>query len=162
MVRSRSTAVKRLTEQDVVAEEVDVLFLTWIAARAVEQLIDDAVRAAGVTGDEFAVLSVLAARPGGLSPTELARWMAAPPTTVSSYLKRFEGRGHVVRERDPLDRRSYRIRLTATGEAVHQAASERFGPLLSDISRSLGAKEPEVRSSLLRLREAADDLRFPE
>jgi DNA-binding MarR family transcriptional regulator len=80
-------------------------------SRSTADLVDSALGPAGFFGDEYALYSMLAASTA-LSPTELARWMAAPPTTVSSYIKRLETRGHIERVPNPEDRRSYRIRLT--------------------------------------------------
>ena len=82
--------------------------------------------------------------------------MSAPPTTVSSYVKRLEQRGHVVREPNPDDGRSYRIRLTPEGHRVHQAAGAAFLPVLGRVVAALGPDEPVVRSSLRALRAALD------
>ena len=121
-------------------------------------LLDTVLAATGLTGDEFAIYSVLNAAPD-ITPTELARWMASPPTTVSSYLRRFESRGHVSRKPNPADRRSYRIRLTAAGRRAHKAAAGRFTPMLGAVTTALGGQESEVREALLRLRTIVDRLR---
>ncbi len=110
----------------------NVLFDVWLVSRAATAIIDDAVRASGVDADEFAIYSVLASTPG-MTPTELAHWMAAPATTVSSYVRRFERRGHVRKIPNPNDRRSYRVQLTAAGRRVHQAAGELFRPTLQEV-----------------------------
>ena len=89
-----------------------------------------------------------------MTPTELARWMAAPPTTVSSYVKRLEGRGHVVRERNPDDGRSYVLRLAPTGRAAHRAGGQAFLPVLQRVVSALGRDEPAVRRALESLRVA--------
>ncbi|MFA9566220.1 MAG: MarR family winged helix-turn-helix transcriptional regulator, partial [Acidimicrobiales bacterium] len=86
---------------------------------------------------EFAVYSVLASG-DGMTPTELAHWMAAPPTTVSSYVKRFEQRGHVRRVPNPDDRRSYRLQLTASGRRVHRSAGTLFQPVLDEVAERVG------------------------
>ncbi|WP_323099078.1 MarR family winged helix-turn-helix transcriptional regulator [Intrasporangium sp. YIM S08009] len=131
----------------------NVLFDVWLVSRAATALIDAAVKPAGLDADEFAIYSVLASAPG-LTPTELARWMAAPPTTVSSYIKRFERRGHVRRAAHPEDRRSYRVHLTAAGAAAHQAAGERFLPRLQEVTRLLGRGGPDTHRRLRVLHEA--------
>src|SRR5215467_8977370 len=120
MVRHRSNSVKGLSAAEIVEQNVDVLFLVWLTARAASDLLDTALAPAGLTGDEYAIYSVLAAGPS-ITPGELARWMAAPLTTVSSYVKRFEARGHVTRERNPDDGRSYRLQLTPSGRRTYQA-----------------------------------------
>ena len=54
--------------------------------------------------------------------------MAAPATTVSSYVKRLEPRGHVERAPNPDDGRSYLLHLTDAGRVAHTDAAEHFLP----------------------------------
>ncbi len=143
---------------EVRAQHVDPLFLVWLVARSTEDLMDTVLRPAGVTGDEFALYSVLAASPG-ITPSELSRWMAAPATSVSSYVKRLEARGHLVRKPHPSDRRSYRIHLTAAGRRTHQAAAALFGPVRARVIDALASEDGRVEDSLLLLREVVDALR---
>jgi len=132
--------------------------MVWLTSRATTDLVDAALAPAGLNGDEFAIYSVLNAAPS-ITPTELARWMAAPPTTVSSYVKRFEARGHVKREPNPNDRRSYRIELTPEGRRAHRDASALFMPLRSRVEGGLGDREKHVREALLTLRTVLDEIR---
>ena len=147
-----------LTSDEVRAEDVDVTFMVWLTSRAMRDLVDTALAPAGLDGDEFAVYSVLDAS-SAITPTELARWMAAAPTTVSSYVKRFEARGHVERIPNPADRRSYRIKLTPAGRRAHRAAAKRFAPLRGQVETGLGTQLDEVREALLVLRTALDGVR---
>jgi DNA-binding MarR family transcriptional regulator len=158
MVESGRASTDHLTATEVRDVDVDVTFMVWLASRATADLLDAALAPAGLDGDEFAIYSVLAAAPA-ITPTELARWMAAPPTTVSSYVKRFEARGHVRREPNPSDRRSYRIKLTPAGRRAHRAGAELFGPMRSGVEAALGAHLDEVREALLALRAAVDRVR---
>jgi DNA-binding MarR family transcriptional regulator len=158
MVLQRNTMVTGLMPHEVREEEVDVTFMVWLTSRATTDLLDSALAPAGLDGDEFAIYSLLTAA-SSITPTELARWMAAPPTTVSSYVKRFEARGHVEREPNPADRRSYRIKLTPAGRRAHRAAAALFAPLRAGVETSLGARTNEVREALLALREALDQAR---
>lgn len=141
-----------------VQEDVDALFLVWLVSRSTEDLLDGVLAGAGLSGDEFAIYSVLTAAPA-LTPTELSRWMAAPATTVSSYVKRLEARGHVAREPHPEDRRSYRIRLTPEGRRAHRAAVRLFTPVRDEVAAALADQEGAVREALLRLRAVIDSLR---
>ena len=158
MVRVRSKSVKALTAAEVEQQGVDPLFMVWLVSRSTNDLLDTVVGPAGVRGDEFAIYSVLAATPG-ITPGELSRWMAAPPTSVSSYVKRLEERGHLTRRPHPTDRRSYRIHLTAAGRRTHQHAVTLFAPVRSQVIETLGDDEGRVRESLLRLRSIVDTLR---
>jgi len=135
-----------------------VTFMVWLTSRATADLLDAVLVPAGLDGDEFAIYSVLTAAPA-ITPTELARWMAAPPTTVSSYVKRFEARGHVQREPNPADRRSYLIKLTPEGRRTHRAAVSLFTPLRARVASGLGSLEPQVRDALATLRTVLDEIR---
>lgn len=161
MVRPRNKSVKPLSAAEVRDEGVDALFLVWLVYRSTEDLLDSALAPAGLSGDEFAIYSMLTAAPT-ITPTELARWMAAPATTVSSYVKRFEARGHITREPNPDDRRSYRIRITPAGRRAYRAAAGLFVPIRTQVADALAEQDSDVREALLRLRTVVDDLRKDE
>jgi DNA-binding MarR family transcriptional regulator len=131
----------------------NVLFDVWLVSRAATALLDEALEPSGLTADEFAVYSVLRRAP--LTPTALARWMAAPLTTVSSYIKRFETRGHVARVANPGDGRSYQVALTEQGVRAHADAGARFLPVLHRVEQSLGPAS-SVQDALAALRHALD------
>jgi DNA-binding MarR family transcriptional regulator len=158
MMRHRSTSVKGLSAAEVEEQGVDVLFMVWLLARSSEDLLNTVLGPVGLTGDDLAIYSMLRSA-GTITPTELARWMAAPPTTVSSCVKRLEARGHIVRETNPDDKRSYRIRLTPAGQRAHEAAAERFLPIRSQVEDALGEEHKNTRAALLRLRAVVDDVR---
>ncbi len=157
-MRSRSTSVKPLSAAEVRDQQVDPLFLVWIVSRSAEDLLGTVLAPIGLTGDELAIYSILNASPG-ITPSELSRWMAAPPTSVSSYVKRLEARGHLTRRPHPDDRRSYRIQLTAAGKRTHRSAETLFGPVREWIIQALGDRDGPVRDSLLRLRGVIDTAR---
>jgi len=138
----------------------NLLFDTWLVSRAATALLDAALEPSGLTADEFAVYSVL--RTGPLTPTELAEWMAAPLTTVSSYVKRFEARGHVRRVDNPDDRRSYRVTLTAQGRKAHERAGGHFLPVLNQVESALGRSERTVERALEALHDALSRVRSNE
>jgi DNA-binding MarR family transcriptional regulator len=155
ILRRRSTAVKGLAAADLADRDLDALFLVWLVGRSTEDLLGQALAPLGLTADELAVYSVLAAVPS-ISPTELARWMAAPQTTVSSYVKRLTTRGHVVRQDDPHDRRSYRLALSRSGREVHHRAVALVSPVRDRVTAALGDQDADVRGSLNRLRVVLD------
>jgi len=157
MSTDESTGV--LSSGEIRDEGVDLTFLIWLTARGTTALTDATVADAGLTGDEFAVYSILAASKT-TTPSTLSRWMAAPPTTVSSYVKRFEARGHVRREPNPEDRRSYRIILTSEGRAVHHSAQQAFRPVRNALLDALGGPSVATLSAaLLAFRPIVDTLR---
>jgi len=135
----------------------NLLFDLWLVSRAANALLDTALEPAGLTADEFAVYSVL--RSGPLTPSEVADWMAAPLTTVSSYVKRFQRRGHLERTPNPDDARSYRLVLTAEGLRAHQEAGACFLPVLADVESALGGSATTIQTALADLREALSVVR---
>jgi DNA-binding MarR family transcriptional regulator len=134
----------------------NVLFELWRVSRAANALLAGSLGVVGMSGDEFGVYSVLASAEGGMTPSALARWMSAPPTTVSSYIRRMESRGDVVRRPDPTDGRGTLLRLTAAGRRAHRRATVIYGPLLVEVQRQLDANEATVRAALVSLRIAID------
>lgn len=148
----RQAARGTADDDDATSAELDpgldnVLFDVWLVSRATVALLDEALRDSGLDADEFAVYSVLAST-DDMTPTDLARWMAAPATTVSSYVKRFERRGHVERSPNPDDARSYRLTLTDAGRRAHRAAGALFLPLLDDLVGRIGADAPDTHRRL--------------
>lgn len=137
------------------ADNTNVLFELWRLARAANALLVEPLTAAGVTGDEYGIYSVLSnAEP--MSPSALAAWMSAPATTVSSHLKRLEARGHVRRRPDPADGRAQLLELTRAGRATFERATATYLPILGAVQAQLGTDEPDVRRALVRLRDAID------
>lgn len=155
-MRSRTTSVKSHPVEAVPADGTNVLFDVWLASRAVTGMLDVALAPTGLTADEFGVYSVLTTT-DSMTPSELAVWMSAPTTTVSSYVKRLEQRGHLERHRNPADGRSFVLRLTPSGRAAHKAAGKAFLPVLRGVSASLGADQHHVRRALTSLRAAVED-----
>ncbi len=127
-----------------------MLFDVWLVSRATFALLDAAVVSSGLTADEFAIYSVLNTT-DAMTPSELARWMSAPLTLMSSYIKRFEGRGHVIRVANPDDGRSFRLELTAAGRAAHRAAGKLFQPVLTRVEELLDHPPPTTREALQSL-----------
>lgn len=152
-MRERSSSVKG--EQ--VATDDNTLLGVWFLARSVRALLDDALAESGLDADEYAVYSLLAVREGA-TPTELANWLAAPATTVTSYVKRLEGRGHLERVAHPSDGRSYRMTLTPKGLRAHRRAAGLYVPVLRQVETVLGQAEPRVRAALSTLRQAVGEV----
>jgi DNA-binding MarR family transcriptional regulator len=161
-VRDRSSSVNPAPPThpvDALPEGADtnVLFDVWLLARATSQVLQPALAPTGLDADEFGIYSALSAS-DTMTPTELARWLSVPPTTVSSVVRRLEARGHLVRTPNPDDGRSSLLALTAEGRAVHQTAGTAFLGVLDQVLAALGPDEPTVRRSLASLRRALDEV----
>jgi DNA-binding MarR family transcriptional regulator len=159
MVRDRSKSVKDqpVATYRAAGQQLNVLFEVWLVSRATLAVLNRALAPSGLDAEEFAFYSMLAA-PSRVTPSDLARWMAAPPTTVSSVIKRLERRGHARRDKNPADGRSYRVRLTPAGRRAHRMAARDFAPVLGQVVDVLGSEEPEVARALMELRRALDQV----
>ena len=78
------------------------------------QNFSDIVGGHDVTPGQFGVLAIIDANPG-LNQSELGQAMGVDRSTVVAVIDRLEGRGLVVRDPSPKDRRSYALRLSDVG-----------------------------------------------
>jgi DNA-binding MarR family transcriptional regulator len=78
---------------------------------------------AGVTADQFVLLSVLAREPG-LTQITIVERTASDPNTVAAILRLLEGRGLIRREAHTRDRRARCVFLTAEGRRVQRRAAK--------------------------------------
>ena len=86
-------------------------------------------QSAGVTADQFVVLSVLAREPGIMQITIVER-TASDPNTIAAILRLLEERGLVRREAHHSDRRARCVFLTAQGRRVQRRAAKKVGASL--------------------------------
>ena len=96
------------------------------------------------------------------SPTDLARHLGMPVTTVLDTLAGLQRREHAVRLRNPRDGRSYLVRLTEAGEQIHDETEVHFGEADALLRTHLGERSDviELLSALRTSAETAlDELR---
>jgi DNA-binding MarR family transcriptional regulator len=104
--------------------------------------------ALGVTATQLNVLKLLL-EVGQLSLTELSRRLASQNSTVTGIADRLEAGGLVVRERDPDDRRVWRVRLTDKGRSIAARAELTPWTLLRRAIDALPARERKTLLGLL-------------
>lgn len=85
--------------------------------------------------------------PGGTRITTLARRARVTKQSMSEFVRGLERRGYVERTPDPGDGRAKRVRLTARGRDVTDAARRVHRSLVEEWGDALGARE------FVRLRE---------
>ena len=121
------------------------------------ELLMDLVRAAGLLQPDHAVpgqpLTVSQAfalheldRDVPLSQQDLAERLRLEKSSVSRLAADLERRGLLVRERDPDNRRLYRLRLTDEGHALHARMRSTFQ---HRYARWVSAMTPAERAALL-------------
>ena len=113
----------------------------------------------GMSVPEWRVLLTLARHPG-LTAAEITNRWAMDKMAISRAIQRLENDGHISRDRNPSDRRSYKLAMTNSGHALHQkivpAANKRYREFVSGLSREELAG---LRSSMEKLIAQAGNLR---
>ena len=133
---------------------LSLLFEFFAASQRVGALVSVAMAAAPLRPDEYAVYSVLFDE-GPTTPTDLARRVGMPPTSMSHFVRTLLARGHAERETVAADRRSYRLALTDEGLRVHAAASRAFAEADARFQAGLGIDQDAARDTLVAIGEAA-------
>ena len=130
-----------------------LLFDLFAAGQQVRTLLVEAMRGSPLPPDEYAVYSgIFEFAP--ITPTQLARVVGMPPTTLSHYLRDMRERGHVDETRNPRDGRSQLLTLSADGFAAHRGANQFFMRAYSLFVVGID-DEARVKDSLRAIEEAA-------
>src|SRR5690349_15080239 len=133
--------------------DISLLFDLFAAYQRVGGLVAAALDGAGLSGDEYAVYSVLFDL-GPLTATEMAGHLGMPLTTVLDYLRVMDRRRHIVRIPHPVDGRARQIRLNPAGLAAFRRAHAAWEGVARLVDRSLAMPVDRVRQSLHALDDA--------
>ena len=96
--------------------------LLFVAQQAAQTLATERLEPLGLSPRAWGVLSTLA-ESGPMTQTELANALAIDRTAMVYLLDELEEQGLVQRVRNPEDRRSFLIHLTASGEQAQRKAA---------------------------------------
>ncbi|MFZ0492073.1 MAG: helix-turn-helix domain-containing protein [Acidimicrobiia bacterium] len=135
--------------------DLSILFDLFAAGQRAKRLLALAMAEAPLRPEEYAVYSVMFDR-GPSTPTEMARILGMPVTTVLDHIRAMTDRGHVERSTNPRDGRSYLARLTNSGLDVHQEAARAFDRAMVPLARHLGPNADGVRRALSTVEQAMD------
>jgi MarR family 2-MHQ and catechol resistance regulon transcriptional repressor len=116
--------------------------LVRAAGSAAARLQRGALAAEGLTESQFGVLEALFTR-GPLTQTELGRQILKSSGNLTLVVDNLERRRLVRRERNPEDRRSVSVHLTAEGRHVIQAVLPRHVRSVLDEMSALSPAEQE-------------------
>ena len=134
--------------------QISLLFDVFVLNQRLRTLLSLALAGTGMRPDEYAVYSLLF-EAGPLTPSEMARQMAMPLTTVLDYVRSMNARGHVARRADAGDGRAYHLRLTQSGLTAFHAASAAWNAGLGGLEQSLAMPVRDVRRALHAIDDAA-------
>ncbi len=110
------------------------------SAHLVGTYLDHALTAPRVTQAEAHVLAQLQRR-GPTSIADLQREFGHKRSTLTSVIDRLERRGHVRREINAADRRSFVIHLTGTGKAAARRVTAVLDELEDQIRAHVSARD---------------------
>jgi DNA-binding MarR family transcriptional regulator len=116
---------------------------------------DEALAPIGIEIREYATLQTIADI-APCSQQQVASMLGVSGPVVVELIDALEPRGLVVRERNPADRRSYALRLTAAGEELRAQAREVLRGIEREYSGRLSDGEQEELRELLRVLLGAD------
>lgn len=131
----------------------NVLFRLFILGQLADDLLGRAMAGLRVQPNDFAVLSAIRAfQP--ITPSRLAALLGMPPTTLSSYLRRLEGRRLVRRRPNPDDGRSSLLEVTKTGDRQAVSAFPALQGSVARVHERLDYSPRELDLALDRLEDA--------
>lgn len=125
-------------------------FDLYAASRAMTRRYRPLLEELGLTYPQYLVVVVL----GATAPSsikQLAETVQLDHATLTPLLRRMESAGLLMRERDPADGRSFRLRLTDQGRHVHAATED----VQCTIREELGLTPDQIHRLQLVLRGVA-------
>jgi DNA-binding MarR family transcriptional regulator len=129
---------------------------------AIRRAFDRRAAALGVTRAQWRVLARLSRYPG-LRQVDLAEHLDVEPITLCRIVDRLEEAGLVERQRDPADRRAWRVLLTDKADPIVEKLRHLAAQLAADVFQGISAKEIEaMRGVLARARSNVAALEPPK
>jgi DNA-binding MarR family transcriptional regulator len=118
------------------------------ASRRISQIYDRHLEPYEVSITQFGILAQLRAHPG-VGVSALAERMIMDSTTLSRNLRPLERRGLVACEIDRDDGRARKLRLTPTGRALVERATNGWSAAQRQIEQALGAEGMQTLNATL-------------
>src|SRR2546421_12175044 len=123
-------------------------FLLARAHLIAREKADRALEEVGLSMKGFAALSTLVSD-GAISQQRLSHRIRMDPATMVDVIDSLERSGHIVRRRNPKDRREYALQTTAKGRALLTRAERALTLAESEIVRDLSVRETKLLRELL-------------
>ena len=112
-----------------------------------ERVVARHLQAAGVSGEQLALLSLIATVEP-ITPTALAAELGVPLTTLADALRRLDARGELERSPNPDDQRSYLVTLSTKGRTRLEAVEPPLRKAAAELSAELQLSPAEVERAL--------------
>ena len=142
-------------------DEPNVGVLLFVAYRAMESRVLDAVAAAGFDDITLAQARVFQRiGPAGTRLSELAAAAQVTKQTAGFLVDQLERAGYVERVPDPTDARARLVRVGRRGRAAAPVAAAALAAVEAEWTEHLGDRTmTQLRRALVRLREVTDPFR---
>jgi DNA-binding MarR family transcriptional regulator len=124
-----------------------VLLQLWTAAHMAERLVAEHLQRAGLSDEQFALLSRIALD-GPVTPKALAAEMGVPATTLADAVRRLDERGEIERLPNPADGRSHLLMLSAAGRERVEAGAPVVWEALEELRAQLGVPPEEIENAM--------------
>lgn len=124
-----------------------LLFDVFVLAQAVQQMLAEGMADSPLTPSEYALYSHVG-EVGPCPPSQIARDLRVPATTVTVWVRAMLHKGHVEKRPSRQDGRSYDVALTQAGITAHSAAREAFDVVNRRFLQRLPTPEGELRATL--------------
>ncbi len=121
--------------------------LITIAARTGQELAKRRLNPMGLSVQMCGVMNLLA--DGPVSQHALGAQLGIDRTTVVELIDDLEKQGVVERRRNPADRRSYALHLTAKGRTVQKRATKAFDAAVDEFFGPLTSAERKALADML-------------
>jgi DNA-binding MarR family transcriptional regulator len=136
-------------------ETLSPLYFLFAASQAAGTMLDEALADAPLDSAGYALYSaVRETQP--TTPTDLARHLGMPVTTVLDAVAAMLRKEHLVKLRNPRDRRSYLVRLSDDGERIHDDTHRRFAEVDRRLQAHLGERRSAVLATMKELKSASE------
>ena len=123
-------------------------FLLAQAHMSARARADRALDTVGLTMKGFAALATVISD-GPISQRRLGRRIRMDPATMVDVIDSLEESGHIVRRRNPSDRREYSLQPTARGRALYARADKAIVEAEKETAARLNAAETRTLMQLL-------------
>jgi len=123
-------------------------FLLARAHLIARERADRGLAEVGLTMKGFAALATLVSD-GPVSQQRLSQRIRMDPATMVEVIDSLERSGHIVRRRNPSDRREYALQTTAKGRALLVRAQRALVAAENDVVEGLDARETKTLLGLL-------------
>lgn len=127
-------------------------FAVYSAGHAFSRVYKPLLKALGLTYPQYIAMVALWAK-DDRTVSELGETLFLESNTLTPLLKRLEGMGYVTRSRDPRDERQVRVRLTPSGTALREQASD-FSRCVDSATGLSPTDLRKLRSQILAMRKA--------